>query len=152
MSKENENVSYHIKQEPRDKDKDKEEKKNYLKISLKIAFNLIIQLLPVWFMMLLQFLTSVKHDRMDYVSNILIFIVMSSITNIVSLDVQADFMKYMSGLILCFALFFYTLTLISDGIDLGIKTIPMQVIAFVFCIIVFMLLFFQEVRRENCKR
>ncbi len=150
MSKKNEAVPFYVKQEPRDKDKT--EKKKYLKITLKITFNIIIQLLPVWFMMLLDFLTSVEFNRMDYISNILIFIVMSSITNIVSLDVQADFMKYISGLILCFSLFFYTLILISDGIDLGIQTSSMLLIAVAFCIIVFMSLFYQEVRRVNGKR
>lgn len=151
MSKKNKNYPFHIKQEPRDKDKDKAEKKKYFKITFKITFNIIIQLLPVWFMLLLDFLTSVEHDKMDYISNILIFIVMSSITNIVSLDVQADFMKYVSGLILCFSLFFYTLILISDGIDLGIKINPMILITSVLCIIFFMSLFYQEVRRVKGK-
>ncbi|NBI89787.1 hypothetical protein D3Z45_04150 [Lachnospiraceae bacterium] len=138
-------------------ERDKKEEKKLVKVIMKNTFNLVIQLLPVWFMMLLGAVSDIKFEMREYTSNLLIFTVMWSVTNIVDLygkeclDILADIIKYMLSVILCFSLFFYVLILISNYPVLGIKNIPILCFAIGLCIIVFIAMFCQEIRKVNEK-
>lgn len=127
------------------------------KVVLRFTFNLIIQLLPVWFMVLLQVVTNVKFEIEDYTSNLLVFTFISSVTNIAELSgkdyvgVLAYAIKYVLSIILCFSLFFYTLILFKKTPDMEIKDTLILYVAVCMCIIVFVAIFCQEIRKVNEK-
>lgn len=153
MCKSKKNPNVQIKQEPK---KRKDENDN-MKVVLKNTFSLFIQLLPVGFMVLLQAVTNIKFKMEDYTSNLLVYTIMTSVTNIAGLsgkeclDVFADFIKYLLSIILCFSLFFYVLVLIKKSPGLVIKDMPILFVAIGLCIIVFVAMFYQEIRKVNEK-
>lgn len=151
QKKKNRNVQ--IRQVPRDR----RDADNNIRVGLKNTFNLVIQLLPVWFMILLQAITNIKFEMEDYTSNLLVFTIMTSVTNIAglggkeSLDILADVIKYTLSIILCFSLFFYVLILFKKSPGLEIKDMPILFVAIGLCIIVFVAMFYQEIRKVNEK-
>lgn len=151
QKKKNRNVQ--IGQAPRDR----RDADNNIRVGLKNTFNLVIQLLPVWFMILLQAITNIKFEMEDYTSNLLVFTIMTSVTNIAglggkeSLDILADVIKYTLSIILCFSLFFYVLILFKKSPGLEIKDMPILFVAIGLCIIVFVAMFYQEIRKVNEK-
>lgn len=153
MRKRKKNANVQIRQEP----KKNTDENNNIKVVLKNTFNLIIQLLPVWFMILLEVVTNIKFKMEDYTSNLLVFTIMSSVTNIAGLsgkeclDVLADAIKYILSIILCFSLFFYVLVLFKESPGLEIKDMPILFVAIGLCIVVFVAMFYQEIRKVNEK-
>ena len=78
-----------------------------------LFFSNIFQLLPIWVMLLIQWITEIMFDIDNYISNLLVFVVIACVTNISDL-LEEDNMERNKVSILCMLFFLFGILCIAS--------------------------------------
>lgn len=116
----------------------------------------ICQLLAIWIMLLMQFISEYKFSIGDYISNLLAFDIVACATNLSDIfgkensktkEISTTFTIGVLTIVICFASILYGLSLICDFIDLHLKTDLVMALSILFTLIVILISMLQAARR-----
>lgn len=117
----------------------------------------ICQLLAIWIMLLLQFISEHRFGIEDYISNLLAFDIVTCAANLSDIfgknnskakEEPPYFTVGILTIIICFASILYGFSLIFEwGIDLQIKTDLVMALSIIFTLIVILVSMLQATRR-----
>ena len=123
-----------------------------------ILFSNILQLLPVWVMYIIQLVSKYRFGIEEYVSNFLVFIIISCGVNLADLftrktlkinEMSILFVIFLQIFIMCTALILYCLLLLSSLTSLSIITLRYCIFSFIFFIIVVFINLWKEISNED---
>lgn len=123
-----------------------------------LFFSNIFQLLPIWVMLIIQWITEFVFKINNYISNFLVFVVIACVTNICDLleednikrsKVSILCMLFLWFGILCIASILYSLILLEEVVELKIKMDYLMGCALTFALIVCFISLYQKVSEKG---
>lgn len=133
-------------------------KLNGIDILRNLFFSNIFQLLPIWVMLLIQFVTEYFFGIEEYIGNLLIFAIVACATNLSDLfrksgskmkELSTIFAIFILIFVLCFSSILYCLLLLYNLADLRIKIPLLMYFALLFTLIVVLINIWQAARKGN---
>lgn len=122
-----------------------------------LFFSNIFQLLPVWVMLLIQFVSEYSFPSKEYIGNLLVFVVIACATNLSNLfgknnfktkEISITFEIFVLVFVLCFASILYCLLLLYDQTHLKIKMNILLYCSLFFTLIAVLINVWQTVRKD----
>lgn len=133
-------------------------KLNGIGILRNLFFSNIFQLLPIWVMLLIQFVTEYFFGIEEYIGNLLIFVIVACATNLSDLfrkgsskmkEMSTTFAIFILIFILCFASILYCLLLLYNLADLRIRIPLLMYSTILFTLIAVLINIWQAARKGN---
>lgn len=110
-----------------------------------LFFSNIFQILPIWVMLLIQLVSAYNFIHKEYISNLLVFVIIASATNLSNLFSEDNFKLniittlfaiFISIFIICFASIMYCLILLNNKMMLELKIDILMGFSILFTLIV----------------
>ena len=121
-----------------------------------LFFSNIFQLLPIWVMLLIRFVTGYYFINKEYISNLLVFVIIACATNLSNLfnrnnsrlnEISTMLAIFVSVFIICFASILYCLILLDKKMILTLKEDILMCFSILFTLIVVFISIWQVVRK-----
>lgn len=123
-----------------------------------LFFSNIFQLLPIWVMLLVQWITEFMFEIDNYICNLLVFVVIACVSNICDLLEEDNikrskesilWMLFISFGILCIASIFYSLILLKEIVALKIRMDYLKGCSLTFALIACFISLYQKVSEKG---
>ncbi len=123
-----------------------------------LFFSNVFQLLPIWIMVLIQLVSKYRFDIQNYISNLLVFVIVSCVTVLCDLFGKTSFkMDELSTTVIIFVLIslscvasvLYCLVLLYDVTELVIKEHTILYCSFIFTFITILMSLWKAARKEK---